>query len=114
MGALDRINTLGKRVPGFVWMMKGEQAGNGNTDAKIGGDPRYMSNLTVCNTVHRQFHQRLARCISCRGSACGHPPSLDEGLTLLPRAPRRITARGWRILSGCTIMAAAILSSGDM
>jgi len=40
MGALDRINTLGKRVPDLVWMMKGEQAGNGNTDAKIGGDPR--------------------------------------------------------------------------
>ena len=75
MGALDRINTLGKRVPGFVWLMKGEQAGNGNTDAKIGGDRRYMSNLTVWNTVHRQFHQRLARCISCRGR-CLRAPSL--------------------------------------
>jgi len=32
MGALDRINGLGKRMPGFVWMMEG----SGVDDGRIG------------------------------------------------------------------------------
>ena len=48
MQNLDRINGLGKRMPGFVWMMEGSgEPGTGNTEAKIGGDPQYVSNLTV-------------------------------------------------------------------
>ena len=48
MENLDRINGLGKRMPGFVWMMEGSgEPGTGNTEAKIGGDPQYVSNLTV-------------------------------------------------------------------
>ena len=77
MAALDRINGLGKRMPGFVWMMEGSgepgprKSGVGNTEAKIAGDPQYVSNLTVWesvetleafvwNTVHRQFYERRA------------------------------------------------------
>ncbi len=72
MGALDRINGLGKRMPGFVWMMEGSgEPGRGNTEAKIDGDPQFVSNLTVWesvetlenfvwNTVHRQFYERRA------------------------------------------------------
>jgi len=52
MGALDRVNGLGKRMPGFVWMMEGSgEPGTGNTDAKIDGDPRFVSNLTVWQDV---------------------------------------------------------------
>ena len=41
MAALDRVNGLGKRMPGFVWMMEGSgEPGTGNTETKIGGDPR--------------------------------------------------------------------------
>ena len=70
MGALDRVNGIGKRSPGFVWMMEGSgEPGTGNTDAKIDGDPRHVFNLTVWtdveslehfvwNTVHRQFYRR--------------------------------------------------------
>lgn len=72
MAALDLVNGLGKRMPGFVWMMEGSGAsGTGNTEAKIGGDAQYVSNLTVWesvdtlqafvyNTVHRQFLDRRA------------------------------------------------------
>lgn len=70
MGALDRVNGLGKRMPGFVWMMEGD-AGLGNTEAKIAGDPRFIFNLTVWDsvgalerfvwgTIHRQFYERRA------------------------------------------------------
>ncbi len=72
MAALDRINGLGRRMPGFVWMAAGSgEPGTGNTEAKIEGDPQFVSNLTVWkdaasleqfvwNTVHRQFYERRA------------------------------------------------------
>jgi hypothetical protein len=38
MNNLDRINGLGKRMPGFVWMIEGSgRPGTGNTDAKLNG-----------------------------------------------------------------------------
>jgi len=70
MDALDLVNGIGKRSPGFVWMMEGSgEPGTGNTSTKIDGDSRYVPNLTVWedvqslesfvwNTVHRQFYAR--------------------------------------------------------
>ena len=70
MANLDRINGMGKRMPGFVWMMEGSgEPGTGNTENSIGDDPQYVANLTVWedvasleqfvwNTVHRQFYER--------------------------------------------------------
>jgi hypothetical protein len=44
MHALDRVNRLGRRMPGFVWMMEGSgEPGTGNTETKIVGDPRLVS-----------------------------------------------------------------------
>jgi hypothetical protein len=103
MAALDRINGLGRRMPGFVWMMEGSgEPGTGNTEAKIDGDPRYVSNLTVWesvetlenfvwNTVHRQFYERRAEWFEVLGKMHfvmwwvpdGHRPTLDEGLARL-------------------------------
>ena len=103
MAALDRINGLGKRMPGFVWMMEGSgEPGTGNTDAKIGGDPQYVANLTVWdgvetleafvwNTVHRQFYERRAEWFTVLGQMHfvmwwvpdGHKPTLAEGLARL-------------------------------
>jgi hypothetical protein len=100
MEALDRVNGLGKRMPGFVWMMEGSGEPNtGNTDTKIGGDPRFVSNLTVWesvetlenfvwNTVHKRFYDRRREWFEVLGEmhfamwwvAPGHRPTLDEAL----------------------------------
>ena len=103
MAALDRVNGLGKRMPGFVWMMEGSgEPGTGNTEAKIGGDPQFVANLTVWesvetlenfvwNTVHRQFYERRHDWFEVLGQQHfvmwwvpeGHRPTLDEALERL-------------------------------
>ena len=103
MAALDRINGLGKRMPGFVWMMEGSgEPGKGNTEAKIDGDAQFVSNLTVWenaetleafvwNTVHRAFYERRAEWFEVLGRMhfvmwwvpAGHKPTLEEGLARL-------------------------------
>lgn len=103
MGALDLVNGLGKRMPGFVWMMEGSgEPGQGNTAAKIDNDAQYVSNLSVWqdvaslegfvwNTVHRSFYARRAEWFEVLGKMHfvmwwvpqGHQPSLDEALDRL-------------------------------
>lgn len=103
MAALDRVNGLGKRMPGFVWMMEGSGApGTGNTETKIGGDPQFVANLTVWesvetlehfvwNTLHRTFYERRAEWFQVLGGMhfamwwvpIGHRPSLEEALDRL-------------------------------
>jgi heme-degrading monooxygenase HmoA len=118
MGALDRVNGMGKRMPGFVWMMEGSgEPGRGNTDIKLDGDPRFVANLTVWetpealerfvwDTVHRQFHARRAEWFEVLGTQhfvmwwvpAGHRPTLDEGrdrLVHLDRHGDSDHAFGW-------------------
>ncbi|WP_224814049.1 DUF3291 domain-containing protein [Hasllibacter sp. MH4015] len=103
MDNLDRINGLGKRMPGFVWMMEGSgEPGTGNTDAKIGGDPLHVANLTVWEdaeslerfvwgTVHKQFYERRTDWFEVLGEQHfvmwwvepGHKPSLEDALARL-------------------------------
>lgn len=103
MAALDRVNGIGKRSPGFVWMMEGSgEPGRGNTDVKIGDDPRFVSNLTVWegvealenfvwNTVHRAFYERRAEWFEVLGEQhfvmwwvpAGHRPTIEEALERL-------------------------------
>ena len=103
MAALDRINGLGKRMPGFVWMMEGSgEPGTGNTATAIAGDPQYVSNLTVWesvatlenfvwNTVHRSFYERRHDWFEVLGKMrfvmwwvpVGHRPTLAEALAKL-------------------------------
>ncbi|MBB5221817.1 hypothetical protein HNP73_001753 [Amaricoccus macauensis] len=103
MAAIDRVNGLGKRMPGFVWMMEGSGGPNtGNTDTHIDGDPRFVTNLTVWkdveslehfvwNTVHRQFYERRSEWFELLGEQhfvmwwvpAGHRPTLDEALARL-------------------------------
>lgn len=100
MNALDLVNGLGKRSPGFVWMMEGSgEPGQGNTDAKIDGDAQFIANLTVWqdaeslehfvwNTVHRKFYERRAEWFEVLEKMHlvmwwvpeGHHPSLNEAL----------------------------------
>ena len=103
MNALDSINGLGKRMPGFVWMMEGSGEPNtGNTETKIDGDPRFVANLTVWenvetlenfvfNTLHRRFYERRREWFEVLGEMhfvmwwvpAGHKPSLEEALQRL-------------------------------
>ena len=103
MEAIDKINGLGKRMPGFVWMMEGSGAPNtGNTDTKLSSDPQLVTNMTVWedvaslenfvfNTVHKQFYDRREEWFEVLGRQHfvmwyvqdGHKPTLDEALERL-------------------------------
>lgn len=121
MTNLDRINALGSRMPGFVWMMEGSGAPEtGNTASAIGGNALLIPNMTVWETVkdletfvwgtvHRQFYERRAEWFEVLGEmhfvmwwiTPGHKPSLDEGLSRLQhRADHGNTdeAFGWDYL----------------
>ncbi len=126
MDNLDRINGLGKRMPGFVWMMEGSgEPGTGNTEAKIGGDPQFVSNLTVWEdveslerfvwgTIHRKFYERREEWFEVLGQMhfvmwrvpAGHQPTLDEGLArleLLKQNGDSDEAFGWNWLRQATM-----------
>ena len=103
MDAIDRVNAVGKRSPGFVWMMEGSGApGTGNTETRLDGDTRFISNLTVWedvtslerfvfDTIHRRFYERRAEWFELLEGQhfamwwvpAGHRPTLDEGLSRL-------------------------------
>ena len=123
MANLDRINGLGKRMPGFVWMMEGSGApGTGNTENTIGDDPQFVANLTVWesvetlgtfvwDTVHRQFYERRQEWFEVFGAQHfvmwwvpeGHRPSLEEGLdrlALLKADGSTDKAFGWDHVGG--------------
>ena len=121
MDNLDRINGLGKRMPGFVWMMEGSgEPGTGNTEAKVDGDPQHVTNLTVWenapslqtfvfDTVHKQFYDRRAEWFEVMGKMnfvmwwvpAGHKPTLDEALSKLADLQEQgdsADAFGWKYL----------------
>lgn len=121
MAALDRINGLGRRMPGFVWMMAGSgEPGTGNTATKLDGDPLFVSNLTVWEsvealerfvwgTVHRQFYERRHEWFEVLGRMhfvmwwvpAGHRPTIEEAmarLALLEDEGDTDEAFGWRHL----------------
>jgi hypothetical protein len=103
MDNIDRINALGERMPGFVWRMAGSGAPNaGNTETKLAGDPHFISNLTVWDsvealerfvwqTVHRQFYEKRTEWFEVLGRPhfvmwwvpTGHRPSIEEALERL-------------------------------
>ncbi|MFN3846125.1 MAG: DUF3291 domain-containing protein [Paracoccaceae bacterium] len=126
MAALDRVNGMGKRMPGFVWMMEGSgEPGTGNTEAKLNGDPQYVSNLTVWdsvaalehfvwNTVHRTFYERRQDWFEVLDAMhfvmwwvpAGHRPTLDEALARLEHLRTNGDsdhAFGWTYLKEATL-----------
>ena len=125
MGALDRVNGMGKRMPGFVWMMEGSgEPGTGNTAAKLDGDAQFVSNLTVWenvatlenfvwNTVHRSFYERRAEWFEVLGKMhfvmwwvpSWHRPTLTEALAKLAHKAANgdsDQAFGWSYLKDAT------------
>jgi len=100
MDNLDRINGMGKRMPGFVWMSEGSgEPGTGNTENNIGDDPQFVFNLTVWadlpslevfvyQTLHAKFMDRRAEWFEVLTDQHfvmwwvedGHQPTRDEAL----------------------------------
>ena len=109
MDNLDRINGLGKRMPGFVWMMEGSgEPGTGNTENAVGGDPQFVTNLSVWEdiesletfvwgTIHKQFYERKAEWFEVLGEQHfvmwwvpeGHIPTQEEALERLAHLKTR-------------------------
>ncbi len=135
MGALDRVNGLGKRMPGFVWMMEGSGApGTGNTENHIGDDAQFVTNLTVWetvetlenfvwNTVHRAFYERRAEWFEVLGKMhfvmwwvpAGHRPTLDEALARLDHLSEHGDsdhAFGWKYLEQAKLWKSRTCSQG--
>ncbi|ASP21740.1 hypothetical protein ANTHELSMS3_03088 [Antarctobacter heliothermus] len=134
MANLDRINGLGKRMPGFVWMMEGAgEPGTGNTENAIGDDPQFVANLTVWEdvealerfvwgTLHKQFYQRRAEWFELMGDQhfvmwwipAGHRPTLQEGLArldLLRRNGDSDDAFGWTHLAEARMWRSGLCAS---
>ncbi|MEM9582495.1 MAG: DUF3291 domain-containing protein [Pseudomonadota bacterium] len=121
---IDRINGLGKRMPGFVWMLEGS-GGPGATDHAIGGDALLVPNLTVWEdaasletfvwgTVHKQFYEKRAEWFEVLDKMhfvmwwvpIGHQPTLDEALDRLEMLNERgdsPDAFGWDYLKEATM-----------
>ncbi len=118
MNALDLVNDIGKKSPGFIWMMEGSGAPNvGNTETYIGDDPQFVTNLTVWqdveslenfvwNTVHRKFYLRRREWFEVLDRMhlvlwwvpAGHRPDLAEALAKLDHLNRNggsAEAFGW-------------------
>jgi GH15 family glucan-1,4-alpha-glucosidase len=53
VAALDRINTLGDRSPGFVWRLKTEDGTS--TSVRINDDEQVLVNFTVWESVEALF-----------------------------------------------------------
>lgn len=93
--ALDMVNDIAERMPGFVWRLKGD---NGNaTGMPVYDDPRTIPNLSVWTdihmlesfvwkTVHKQFYERREQWFEVLEKQNfvmwhveeGHQPSLEE------------------------------------
>lgn len=118
MDNLAFINGLGRRMPGFVWMMDGlAPPGEENPDIVIAGNPLLAPNLTVWEdieslerfvwgTVHRKFQERRAQWFEAHVEVYfvmwwvpeGHRPTLAEGLERLEMRRRdgdSADAFGW-------------------
>jgi hypothetical protein len=105
--ALDPINALAERSPGFVWRLTGE-SGNA-TDVRVSDDARFIVNMSVWetpahleqfvwNTVHARVYEKKGNWIETMATPhlamwwvpIGHRPTVDEAMARLAH----LTARG--------------------
>jgi len=118
MAALDRVNAVAERSPGFVWRLK---SGAGNaTDIKVGDDARLIVNLTVWetpahleqfvwNTVHARVYEKKSKWFEPMSTPhfvmwwipVGHVPTVEEAMDRLSELAARGPAErafGWESL----------------
>lgn len=94
--ALDAVNAIAERSPGFVWRMK-DEGGNATDIVVDPDDSKLIANMSVWesreslehfvfNTVHKKFYTRRAEWFDVMGTQhfalwwvhVGHQPTLDE------------------------------------
>ena len=102
VGAIDRINVVAERSPGFVWRLVGDAASAGATDVRVNDDARFVVNLSVWetpadlehfvwNTVHKRVYQKKADWFEAPQQAyfvmwwieIGRQPTADEAMKRL-------------------------------
>jgi hypothetical protein len=107
VAALDGVNALAERSPGFVWRLKSE-SGNA-TDIKVSDDARYIINMSVWetaehleqfvwNTVHARVYDKKANWFEAPKTPhlamwfvpAGHQPTVEEAMERLAH----LTAHG--------------------
>ena len=103
--ALDRVNVLAERSPGFVWRLQSE-AGNA-TDIQTTSDPLFIVNMSVWRDAEalfdfvyrsahtpemarrREYFERFEGAYQALWWVpAGHVPGVDEGLSRLWRLDR--------------------------
>lgn len=106
MAALDQVNAVAERMPGFVWRLK-DEAGGDATSIKVSEDARFIINMSVWrtaeqlehfvwNTIHKQIYARKSRWFEAPGEAhlalwwipIGDRPTAEEGMARLGRLRR--------------------------
>lgn len=100
VAALDRINAVAERSPGFVWRHQ-DETGNA-TNIQVTDNPRFIVNMSVWespehleqfvwNTVHKRVYDKKAKWFEEADEAyfvmwwipVGHIPTVEEGLERL-------------------------------
>jgi len=100
VAALDRVNDVAERSPGFVWRLKDDSGTS--IDIHASDNPRYIVNLSVwetpeqleqCvwNTLHKRGYQKRSKWFEAPKTAhfvmwwvpIGHEPTVEEALDRL-------------------------------
>jgi hypothetical protein len=119
MGALDAVNALAERSPGFVWRFK-DDGSNNATSILVTADPTFLVNMSVWetpeqlehfvwNTVHKRIYQKKGSWFEPMQTPhfvmwwvpVGHVPTPQEALSRLGRLTRHgpsAHAFGWESL----------------
>jgi Domain of unknown function (DUF3291) len=119
MGALDAVNALAERSPGFVWRLKDDN--NNATGILVTPDPTFLINMSVWetaerlehfvwNTVHKRIYAKKGNWFEPMRTPhfvmwwipAGHIPTAQEALARLDDLTRRGPsdyAFGWESLA---------------
>ena len=100
VAALDRVNNVAERSPGFVWRLKDDSGSS--IDIHASDNPRYIVNLSVWetpehleqfvwNTIHKRVYQKRSKWFEAPKTAhfvmwwvpIGHEPTVEEALERL-------------------------------
>ena len=124
VAALDKVNAVAERSPGFVWRLKSDDGGS-SMEIAVSDDPRLIVNISVWqtpehleqfvwNTIHKRVYNNKANWFAAPEAAHfamwwvgeGHEPSVEEGLARLDHLRANGPgehAFGWESLANVTL-----------